>query len=91
MRRFLIEIPYTPDERLDVMDRMMRHSIDLLCMTYWGDMDGEPAGWLVVLAENEREARDMLPPDLRDQARIASVQLLTPADLQEMHRLLQAA
>lgn len=91
MSRFLIQIPYTPDEQLNVMDRIMDESTDLLCMTYWGEMDGEPSGWMVVLAETEQEARDMLPSDLRSQARIAQVQLLTPQDIDEMHRLAQAA
>ncbi len=91
MSRFLIQIPYPPDQQLDIMDRMMEHNVDLLCMTYWGEMDGEPSGWLVVLADSDGQAREMLPPDLRSQARIAQVQLLTPQDIQEMHRLAQAA
>ena len=91
MSRFLIHIPYPPDEQLDVIDRMIKQSTDLLCMTYWGDMDGQPAGWLVVLADTEEQARNMLPEDLRDWARIAQVQLLTPQDIEEMHRLAQAA
>ena len=91
MSRFLIQIPYPPDEQLDTMERMMRHSTDLFCMTYWGDMEGEPSAWLVLLANSQEEARDMLPEALRPQARIAQVQLLTPQDVEEMRRLAQAA
>ena len=91
MDRFLIQIPYTPDEQLDIMDRMRAESTDLLCMTYWGEMDGQPSGWLVLLADTEEEARGMLPESLRSQARISKVQLLSPEDVEEMHRLAQAA
>ncbi len=91
MSRFLIQIPYPPDDQLDVIDRILEQSTDLLCMTYWGEMDGQPSGWLVVLADTAEQARNMLPDGLRDLARIAQVRLLTPQDIEEMHRLAQAA
>ncbi len=85
MAQFLIKIPHTPDMFLHTLDEMRDKAPDLLGRTYWGKMEGEHAGWLMVDAENEREARDMLPPALREEAQIAEVRKYSYYDIENLH------
>lgn len=91
MARFLMEIRHTPDEHLHTLDELRAHDPDLLSRTYWGNMAGDLSGWLLVEAESDREARDMLPVSLRDRTRIAEVSTISPEQVHLMHHHVQAA
>ncbi|MCL6518353.1 MAG: hypothetical protein K6T99_00825 [Armatimonadetes bacterium] len=87
MAQFLIKISYTPDMFLHTLDEMKEKTPELLGRTYWGNMDGEYAGWLMVDADNEQEARDMLPIVLRNEAQIAEVRKYNIYDIERLHAM----
>lgn len=84
MPQFMIQVSYPPDECRDVLDRMQRESPDLIPNTCFGTMDGDPTLWSMVDACCENAARDMLPLNLRDWARISEVSTYNVEQLKSM-------
>jgi hypothetical protein len=52
----------------------------------FGCKDGEHKAWLIVEAENKEEARSILPPVYRSQAKIVMLNKFTVAELDELLR-----
>ena len=75
MPRFLIEVPHpaTPAECARSADLLMRTGSHFLTHADWGCMDGEHKAWIIVEGENKEEARRILPPAFRSQAKIVSL------------------
>jgi hypothetical protein len=72
MARFLIEIPH--EEEIVACARVVQVFLTtgshVLSNADWGCMDGEHCAWLIVDVDSKAEARSMLPPAFRDQAKI---------------------
>ncbi|MGE5188436.1 MAG: hypothetical protein ACM3NF_00075 [Gemmatimonadota bacterium] len=75
MARFLIEVPHEEDEVAcaRVVEIFLKSGSHFVTHTDWGCMDGEHKGWLVVEADTKDEARRILPPAFRGQARIVGL------------------
>jgi hypothetical protein len=50
----------------------------------WGCRDGEHKAWIVVELESKDEARAILPPLFRDEAKIVALNKFTMADLERI-------
>ncbi|MGD8812882.1 MAG: hypothetical protein PVI78_00245 [Anaerolineales bacterium] len=86
MTRYLIEVPH--DDRRDACERAIKVFLETGShyMTHadWGCRDGEHKAWIVVELESKDEARAILPPLFRDEAKIVALNKFTMADLERI-------
>jgi len=75
MPQFLIEVPH-PEETLAcarIVKVFLSTGSHFLARADWGCMDGVHSAWLVVEAANKEEARLVVPPQFRSQAKIVGL------------------
>jgi hypothetical protein len=71
MKQFLIEIPHAEQNCVELI-RLLRAQGDLANFE-WGCQSGVHAGWGLITADNEAEARLVVPPLMRRKARVVRV------------------
>jgi hypothetical protein len=81
---YLIEAPHSPDECVQAMDEALARGPRFLAQFDWGCVGGEHTGWATVEADNEYEARGMVPAVVRSRARIVRVGKVTPDNINAM-------
>ncbi len=81
---YLIEAPHSPDECVQAMDEALAKGPRFLAQFDWGCVEGEHTGWATVEAENESEARSMVPAVVRSRARVVRVGKVTPDHINAM-------
>ena len=83
MPRFLIEVPH--EARKEACDRAVRVFLEtgshFMTNADWGCSDGEHKAWFVVDVDTREEAKQILPPSFRLQAKIIELTRFTLADL----------
>jgi hypothetical protein len=88
MDRFLIELPHEPESVACL--RAARVLVDTgshyLTHADFGCFDGEHKAWMIVEVNSKEEARSILPPIYRSQAKIVKLNKFT---VEEIDRLLQ--
>jgi len=75
MPRFLIEVPH-PEEVIScarVVQVFLSTGSHFLTHADWGCMDGNHSAWLIVEADSKEEARLVVPPPFRSQARVVGL------------------
>jgi len=86
MAKFLIEVPH--DDKKDACERAIRVFMDTGShyMTHadWGCHDGEHKAWIVVELENKDEARAILPPLFRQDAKIIALTKFSMEDVEQI-------
>ena len=85
MARYLIESPHTMSECLKALDETLAMGDAKLAQWDWGCMSGDHRGWVVVEAENEATARNMVPSIVRKKAKIVKVDKFTRGDIEGIH------
>jgi hypothetical protein len=72
MAKFLIEVPHESERMACARAVQIFLNTGSHFMTHadWGCTDGEHKAWIVVDVENKDEARAILPPAYREQAKI---------------------
>lgn len=72
MNKYLIEVPHNADrESCDAAIRIFLESgSHFMTNADWGCKDGEHKAWIILDVESKEEARQILPPAFRNQARI---------------------
>jgi hypothetical protein len=70
MARFLIETPHGAVACAHAAQIFLNASSHFLTHADWGCTDGEHKAWIFVEVENKDEARSILPPAFRPQAKI---------------------
>ena len=87
MARFLIELPHEAEEVacLRAIQVLLSTGSHYLTQADFGCLDGEHKGWIIVEAENKEEARRILPPIYRAEAKIVG---LNKFNLEEVDQLL---
>ncbi len=88
MARFLIEVPHPAEE---IACKRAIHALPTTGSHYithadWGCFDGEHKAWLMVDVDCKDDARCIVPPAFRDEARIVQ---LTRFSLQEAEDMLR--
>ena len=75
MRRFLIEVPHEAERVVcaRVVEVFLKTGSHFLTHADWGCMDGVHSAWLIVDAGNKEEARMVVPPQFRSQAKIVGL------------------
>jgi len=84
MDRFLIETPHRAQDCLSVVQLL--HARGYLTHFDWGCESGVHTGWAVLEADSEAEARLVVPPLVRKQARVTKVSKLDSEALTQMHK-----
>jgi hypothetical protein len=88
MARFLIEVPHEADvmECARAVEIFLNTGSHFLTNADWGCMDGEHKAWIVLEADDKEEARMVVPPAYRHQARIVALNKFTLQDIDEIRR-----
>jgi len=86
MPRFLIEVPH-PEEELAcarVVHVFLNTGSHFLTQADWGCMDGEHSAWFIVEADSKAEARLVVPPAFRSQAKITGLNKFTMEEIENL-------
>ena len=86
MPKFLIEVPHqaTRAECIRAIEVFLRTGSHFLTHADWGCADGEHKAWIVIDVESKDAARNIVPPELRKDARIVALSTFTVAQLELM-------
>lgn len=86
MPRFLIEVPHegTKAACARAVDVFLRTGSHFLTRADWGCKDGEHKAWIVVEVDTRDEARSVVPPVYRPQAKIVQLSAFTPKDIEDI-------
>jgi len=86
--RFLIEVPHEGNLAAcaRAVDIFLKTGSHFLSHADWGCKDGAHSAWIVVEVESKDEARQIIPPALREQAKIVKLNAFTMEDLEAMLR-----
>jgi hypothetical protein len=84
--QFLIEMKHTPEQCVAELDRVSAEAPKLLEQVEWGCMAGDHTGYLMVWAENEAAAKNMVPAFLRgDDTSIVALNKFTVEQIKSFH------
>ena len=86
MARFLIEVPHAA-ERVAcarAVEVFLKTGSHYLTHADWGCKDGVHNAWIIAEAENKNEARSILPPALRLQAKITQLNNFSYQEIDEI-------
>lgn len=85
MARYLIESPHSEQECLMILKQIL--AAGYLTHMEWGCESGQHCGWVIIEAENETEARMVLPSLVRNKARVVKLVKFGPDDIQRVESL----
>jgi len=88
MTRFLIEVPHEA-ERVAcarVVEIFLKTGSHFLTHADWGCMDGEHKAWIIAEVNSKEEARSILPPTLRSEAKIVQLNYFTLEEIDSILR-----
>ena len=82
MARYLIEVPHADDKEScnQAVKAFMETGSHFMTNADWGCGDGEHKAWFVVELDSKDQARTILPPLFRENAKIIELQRFSPAD-----------
>ena len=88
MARFLIEVTHENEAAAcaRAAELFIRTGSHFLTRADWGCTDGEHKAWIIVDVDTKDEARGIIPPVLRSQARIVRLNSFTLEQVEELRR-----
>jgi hypothetical protein len=88
MPKFHIEVPHEADEVLckQAIRIFLESGSHFQTHADWGCLDGDHKAWIIAEVNSREEARGILPPAYRPQAKIVQITRFTAADLVEQHQ-----
>jgi len=88
MARYLIEVPHEAEEFAcaRVIEIFQKTGSHFVTHTDWGCLDGEHKAWLVMEVDNKEEARRILPPAFRSQAKIVGLNKFSMEEIDDILR-----
>lgn len=86
MPRFLIEVPHESDTVAcaRAVQVLLKTGSHYLTHADFGCMDGDHRAWITVEADSKEEARNMLPPSYRAQARVTGLNKFSLEHIEEL-------
>jgi hypothetical protein len=86
MARFLIEVPHEPKKAacMVAVRIFLETGSHFLTNAEWGCSDGEHNAWIILEVESKEDARSILPPTFRSQAKIVRLDKYTMQDVDEI-------
>ena len=88
MARFLIEVPHDAEHVAcaRVVEIFLKTGSHFLTHADWGCRDGDHKAWIIADVESKDEARSILPPVFRSEARIVRLNYFTMEEVDEVLR-----
>lgn len=86
---YLITLPHTPEHCLEMLDSYSAESPKMLEKVEWACMSGDHTGYCIVKAENEMEARNMLPASERSTAKVTKVEKFSSEQIKKFHEMMK--
>lgn len=88
MAKYLIEVPHEPETRECALavQVFLTTGSHFLKNAEWGCTDGVHKGWIIVELDNKEEARNILPPNYRSQAKIVKLNKFSLEEIDEILR-----
>ena len=84
--RYLLITAHSKENCLSSLDEFAAKNPDLLAKADWGCKVNHHVGYVIVPADDEKDALAQLPPSQRDNAKAILMTRYTPEKLQEIHR-----
>ena len=86
--RFLIEVPHEPTMTscIHALQILLGTGSHFFTHADWGCKDGEHKAWIIVEVGSKDEARAIVPPAFRSQARVVQLNSYSMAELDAMVR-----
>lgn len=86
--RFLIEVSHeaTMVGCARVVDIFLKSGSHFLSQADWGCRDGQHMAWMIVDVDSKDEARRILPPAFRAQAKIVQLNTFTIGEIEDILR-----
>lgn len=83
MDRYLVVSPHTAGDCKRALREV--HAAGYITHFDWGCLDGDHTGWVILEAENAKEALMVVPAMQRGNAKAVKVVKFSPADIGSMH------
>ena len=79
MSKFLIEVPHEPEVQAcaRVVHVFLSSGSHFLAQADWGCADGNHSAWLIVDVDSKEDARAIVPPPFRAEARVIGLNKFT--------------
>lgn len=87
MPMYEIESTHTKAECMNMLDKMAEEQPQILDKAVFGCMAGDHTAWATVEANSEQEARNMLPENVRDKAKVVPVGKFNREQIKQMHQM----
>lgn len=86
MTKYLIEVPHEPDEGacIRAVQSFLMTGSHFLTNADWGSKDGEHKAWILLDVDSRDDARSVLPPNFRPDAKIVKLNRFTMQDVDEI-------
>jgi len=86
MARFLIEVPHEPEVLAcaRVVQIFLKTGSHFLSNADWGCKDGDHRAWIMVDVDNKEQARTIIPPAFRKDAKIVQLNKFTMEEIDEI-------
>ncbi len=86
MSRYLIEVKHEAGVLAcaRVVKTILETGSHFLTHADWGCMDGEHTAWIIVEVDSKEEARSILPPAYRSEARIVALNSFSMEQINEL-------
>ena len=88
MARFLVEVPHESDQVTcaQAVAVFLKTGSHFFTHASWGCKDGEHKAWLVVEVESKEQARAIVPPAFRPQAKVVQLNAFTVDEIDDFLR-----
>jgi hypothetical protein len=86
MGKFLIEVPHEEEivACARVVEIFLKTGSHFVTHADWGCRDGEHKAWILIDVDNKEEARRILPPAFRSQAKIVSLNKFSMEEIDDL-------
>ncbi|HEX9655602.1 MAG TPA: hypothetical protein VGB89_01655 [Bacteroidota bacterium] len=85
MDRYLVVSPHTDEDCKNALKQVL--AAGYLTHFEWGCMDGDHTGWVILEAENAKEALMVVPTGQRASAKAIKLAKFSQADVEKMHHI----
>ncbi len=86
MAHYIIELSHSKEECLQALTTIVNLGMHIGHHTWWGCGSGVHTGWLDLEVDSESDARGVIPPAIRSQARLVEVHRFTPEEVRNLHQ-----
>jgi hypothetical protein len=88
MARFLVEVPHESNQKrcAKAVEVFLKSGSHFFTHADWGCKDGEHKAWAIVEVDTKEQARAIVPPAFRSQAKVVQLNAFTIDDIEDFLR-----